>query len=219
MKTNEQPMLVADLPLTPEEVKNLFYSPKGWEKRFQSESNKEHPLQPDIGVETAAVLRFLKPMLSPQRALDLGTCLGFSARVLAELVGPEGEVITVERDAQLADRAEANLAADDLGKRVRVLRGDARKILKSLDGTFDLILLDLDKPLYTALLDDILNLLRQGGYLIADDIDFLSMDLPFSVKHYSAGIADFVNHLLKMSELETIYLPLGDGITISRKLV
>ena len=116
----------------------------------------------------------------------------------------------------LADRAERNLADDGMGSRVQVLRGDAKTVLNQLDGLFDLILIDFEKSLYSELYDDLVERLRPGGYLIADDISFLSMNNPSQLSH-PRGIADFVNILRADSRFETIYLPLGDGVTISRK--
>lgn len=219
MKRNDKKILPADLPLQPQEVLDLFYPSSDWEERYETivdETGEEYSHQPSIGRGIAAVLRFLKPMFNAHSVLDLGTCLGYSARVLAELVGPDGEVLTIERDPLLANHAEQNLKEDGMGSRVRVLRGDARSLMNQLVGPFDLILLDFEKTLYSEFYDDLIMRLRPGGYLIADDISFLTMNHPSQLNH-PRGIADFVNILLADSRLETIFLPLGDGVTISRK--
>jgi predicted O-methyltransferase YrrM len=208
-------------PLTESELQTLFYPEQQWESAFRvsSEHARMQNIQPDVGTEVAAVLTFLSPMFKARRALDLGTNLGFSARLLAETVDRDGYVISIESDRRRFEHAKEALAQDPLGSQVEIRNENAFAFLAACSDTFDLILLDISKDQYSTVLDACVARLASGGYLLVDDIRFAARKFEPENRDLSFLMTNFVKKLLEREDLETIYLPLGDGISISRKLV
>ena len=208
------------LPLHPALVERMFYKPKEWEKEYRSDEllRGGKPAQPDLGASLAGFLEFLAPMFQAKLALDLGTSLGYSSHVLAQIVGSEGSVLSVEREPALARRARENLKKTGLDKRVAVIMGDAGEVMQELTGPYDLILMDVDKAQYLDLFPRVIELLAVGGHLIVDDVGFLSRDFEPKLRHFSLHIARFIKALLQHPSFESIYIPLGDGLVIARKL-
>lgn len=208
------------LPLHPALVERMFYKPKGWEATYRSDEPLRggKPAQPDLGASLAGFLEFLSPMFQAKLALDLGTGLGYSSHVLSRIVGQDGSVLSVEREPALARRARENLKQTGMDKRVAVIMGEAAEVMRELTGPYDIILLDVDKAQYLDLFDRIVDLLAVGGHLIVDDVGFLSRDFDPRLRHLSLHIARFVKALLQHPEMESIYVPLGDGLVIARRL-
>lgn len=208
------------LPLHPAVVERMFYREEEWEKHYRPQAQAGKPLdsRPDLGTTVAHVLRFLKPMFDAKFALDLGTGLGYSARVLADIVGPGGRVLTVERDESLAKSARENLKSESMDRRVAIIMGEAADILNDLSGPFDLIVLDIDKNEYLDLLDRLVELLVPGGHLVVDDAGFMSRGFEPQHHYLTVHMARFVHALLRREDMDSIYLPIGDGVVISRKL-
>ncbi len=206
------------LPLHPGKLEQLFYPAPEWASLFRGERGEGGSgRQPDVGGTVAGFLRFLAPLFNARSALDLGTGTGYSAAMLSEIVGPKGHVLSVERDPDLASLARRNFMQAGLDRRVAVLTGDAGKILSTLRGPYDLILLDVDKRDYVDLLEKCVDLLAPNGHLVADDVGFIVRDFPPELKPLAVHMARFVMALLHREDLDSIYLPFGDGITISRK--
>gem|GEM_PF-2983811 len=198
----------------------MFYRPREWEAQYRTDEpirGGKTP-QPDIGTSLAQLLEFFAPLFQARNALDLGTGMGYSAHVLARVVGNEGNVLAVERDPALARRARENLKKNGLDKRVAVIMGEAGDVLHELTGPYDVILLDVDKAQYVDLLPRIVELLPIGGHLVADDIGFLSRDFDPRLRPLSLHIGRFVKAILQRSDMDCIYIPLGDGLIIARKV-
>jgi|GEM_PF-530884 len=208
------------LPLHPSVTEKLFYKKKAWEKVFDLDDKDwtGKPPQPSLGSSIAHVLEFLSPMFNANLALDLGTSMGYSSYVLAKIVGPEGRVLTVERNEKLAKIARANFKKTGIDNRIALIMGEATEVIKDLKGPFDLILLDIDKNEYLDVIDSIMTLLAPGGHLITDDIGFISREFPQDLKVLSTHVARFIQVILKRPDLEHMYIPLGDGILVSRKI-
>lgn len=208
------------LPLHPAVVERMFYRPEAWEEVYRTDEPLRggRPPQPDIGISSARFLRFLAPLLHARNALDLGTSLGYSAHVLASIVGPEGSVLSVEREGALVRRARENLKQSGLDKRVAVIMGEAGEVMRELTGPYDLVLLDVDKAQYLDLLPRIVELLAVDGHLVVDDVGFLSRDFEPRLRPLSLHMARFVKGLLGRKDMETVYIPLGDGFLLSRKV-
>ncbi|MCB2198106.1 class I SAM-dependent methyltransferase [bacterium] len=157
-------------------------------------------------------------MFQAKLALDLGTSLGYSSHVLAQIVGQDGSVLSVEREPALARRARENLKKTGMDKRVAVIMGEADEVMRELTGPYDIILLDVDKAQYLDLFDRIVELLAVGGHLIVDDVGFLSRDFDPRLRPLALHIARFVKALLQHPGMESIYIPLGDGLVLARRL-
>jgi predicted O-methyltransferase YrrM len=133
-------------------------------------------------------------------------------------------LITMEVDPTRAEEARRNFARAGLADRATVMVGDASRMVHKVSGPFDLIFQDGDKQLYVPLLPKLIELLRPGGLLIADNVlwdgevvpNFLPK--PEREPEDTAAIAAYNQALAAEERLLTTWLPLRDGVAISVKV-
>ena len=176
---------------------------------------------PIVSLEVARLLSFLVSSQRSQRILEVGTAVGYSTLWLAYSAGEQSSVTTIDWNLSRAEEAEANFQQAGVAHRVQLLKGDARAIIPSLTGTFDFIFLDAMKNHYPEILPLALEQLEPGGMLVADNILFRGMvawiDVP---EKYQRGVGNlhlFLNQIMNHPDLDTIVMPVGDGISLSRK--
>ena len=136
-------------------------------KRIEEESH-EHYL-PIIGPAKGAILDDIVRKRKPLKALEVGTLVGYSAIRIARLLPEGGELTCVEVNPEMAAVARSNLSDAGLGGVVRILVGDAKKLLPGLKGPFDLVLIDAAKNEYFHYLKSCEHLLRKGSVVVADN--------------------------------------------------
>jgi len=127
---------------------------------------------PDINV-TAAQGKLLNILVRAQQArsiLEIGTLGGYSTIWLAKALAEGGRVITLEANAKHAEAARLNIARAGLADKVEVRFGPALETLAQLEGPFDLIFIDADKPSYPDYLAWSLKLSRRGTLIVADNV-------------------------------------------------
>ncbi|WP_018963617.1 O-methyltransferase [Coprothermobacter platensis] len=173
---------------------------------------------PSISNNVASLLQLLVDMIHAESILEIGTSIGFSTIFLALATRTYGgAVTTVELDSETAAKARNNFSKIGVTDIVKQLIGDAEVIVPQLTRTFDFIFLDVDKSLYPKLFQPCVRLLRSGGLLVADDTLFPVLELDPEWHHLVQPIDEF-NHMFAGSkELESVILPLGDGVTIALK--
>jgi predicted O-methyltransferase YrrM len=182
--------------------------------------NEGLPLvQPDTG----ALLHALARGCGAARILEIGTCLGYSTLWLATALASGGTLMTMESDAARAARAREHFNAAGYGDRISVIVGDAMRFLHKVAGPFDVIFQDSDKQLYEPMVDRLVELLRPGGMLVADNVLWNGEVVPGYVteKKYSdedtAAIVRFSTRVAGDSRLYTSFVQVGDGVSISVK--
>jgi len=179
---------------------------------------------PLVYPDTGALLHTLARASGARRILEIGTAIGYSTLWLATALPADGSLLTMEYDAGRAGRARDHFAAAGYGERISVITGDAMRFLHKVGGPFDVIFQDSDKKLYEPMLDRLIELLRPGGLLIADNILWNGEVIPGYVanKKYSdedtAAIVSFSRRLSGDSRLYTSFLQVGDGVSVSVKL-
>lgn len=161
---------------------------------------------PIVGPEKGAFVYLITKLVKPKRILELGTLVGYSSLIFAKATQRKAKIITVDWDKKLGEEAKANFQEAGI-KNVKQIYGDATQIIKKLKVKFDLIFLDVDKQYYSILLPYCIKLLTKGGILLIDNI-------LWDNKHMD----DFRNILLNQKELETVIVPLADGVSLSRRL-
>lgn len=178
---------------------------------------------PLVYPDTGALLHTLALGCGAKRILEIGTCIGYSTLWMATALPADGTLMTMEYDAARAARAREHFAAAGYGGRISVIVGDATRFLHKIAGPFDLIFQDSDKQLYEPMLDRLIDLLRPGGLLVADNILWNGEVIPGYVgeKKYSdedtAAIAGFSRRVAADSRLYTSFLQVGDGVSVSVK--
>lgn len=170
--------------------------------------------------ETADLLDILCRLKSPRRILELGTCIGFSSLLMNEAC-PFAEIITIERNPAMITPAKENFKKFNI-KNIKMLEGNAVEILPTLTEPFDLIFLDAAKGQYPIFLRECLRLLNTQGILIADNVLFngyVAKGIPDIRRNKTiiTRLAEFLNMLQNNEDLNTVILPISDGVTISYK--
>lgn len=167
-------------------------------------------------------LSFLSQMLRPQRILELGTFTGYSALCLAEGLSEEGRLVTIDHNDELEETILRNLSLSDLGKKITPMFGDAKVLLAEM-GTnilYDLVFIDADKREYVAYYDLVFDLVRPGGWILADNTlwDGHVVDPAYDRDAQTKGLRAFNDCVARDSRVEQVILPLRDGLTLIHKL-
>ena len=166
------------------------------------------------------LLKMLTAMIKPKRILELGTFSGYSALCMAEALSEDASLDTIEVSDELEDFIRENLASSPHGKKVNLHIGDALQIMQSWQpATFDLIFIDADKRKYVDYFLLARDLLKPGGFIIADNTlwdGHVLEDSPRSPQ--TRGIQAFNDLVASDSSFETVIIPLRDGLTLLRKI-
>ena len=169
------------------------------------------------------LLRMLSRMLRPHRVLELGTFTGYSALCLAEGLAADGRLITIEHNDELEETIRRNIAASPLCARVRVIIGDAREIILggslSAEAPFDLVFIDADKREYLAYYDAVFPLVREGGFILADNTlwDGHIIDPAYDRDKQTVALRTFNQAVADDTRVSQVILPLRDGLTLIYK--
>ena len=172
------------------------------------------------------VLSMISQMIQPERILELGTFTGYSALCLAEGLTEKGKLLTIEHNDELEDMIRRNLALSPLGEKVELVIGDAKEELRRLGerreakgaGVFDLVFIDADKKEYCDYLDLVLPLMREGGWILADNTlwDGHIIESAYDKDKQTVALRAFNDKVMQDERLEKVILPLRDGLTIIR---
>ena len=178
---------------------------------------------PIIRKEMQSFLKFLLAMKKPARILEVGTAVGFSAILMAEYDPVPCQITTIENYEKRIPIARENFKRAGKEAQIALLEGDAAEVLKTLEGSYDFIFMDAAKGQYIHFLPDILRLLPPGGLLISDNVlqDGDIIESRFAVTRRNrtihARMREYLYELKHHPELETVILPVGDGVTLSTK--
>ena len=173
---------------------------------------------PTVDDETAAFLLLIIHLVKPKHILEIGTSVGFSTVSMALAAKPfGGKITTIEFDETVAAQAQENFEKSGTADSITLLHGDAAEILQQLQGSYDIIFQDVDKRLYSRLLPNCLRLLASDGLLLSDDALFPILDLDKRWENQIAPVRSYNELLMRTPELESVLLPVGDGLMLSRK--
>ncbi len=178
---------------------------------------------PVIRKPVQSLLKFLLNLLKPRNILEVGTAIGFSALLMSEY-GPEDcHITTIENYEKRIIQARENFRRGGAEKKISLLEGDASDILKELTETYDMIFMDAAKGQYLFFLPEVLRLLAPGGLLVSDNVlqDGDIVESRFAVTRRNRTIhsrmRDYLYELKHDPQLETVILPVGDGVALSIK--
>ena len=165
------------------------------------------------------LLKMLVQMIRPKNILEVGTFSGYSALCMAEGLDDEGHLYTFEINDEQEDFTRPWIEQSPVASRITFLIGDAIQEAPKLDVTFDMAFLDGDKRTYVETYEAVLPLVRQGGYLLADNTlwDGHVVDPDYDRDHQTQGIRRFNDHVARDPRTEQVILPLRDGLTLIRK--
>ncbi len=122
-----------------------------------------------VGAHEGRLLQVLMAMAQVKTVVEIGTLAGYSTLWMARALPPEGHIITLERDPVHCTLAREFFARSQQQSQITLLEGDAQAHLRMLDGPFDMVFIDADKPAYNAYLDWAETRIRKGGLVVADN--------------------------------------------------
>lgn len=165
------------------------------------------------------LLKMFVQMVNPTNILELGTYSGYSGLCLAEGLEPEGQLYTIEINDEQEDFTRPWFDNSPYKDQIHFLIGNALDIIPQLDITFDMAFIDADKRLYKEYYELVLQHLRPGGYILADNTlwDGHVIEEPAPKDAQTQGIMAFNDFLAQDTRVEKVILPLRDGLTIIRK--
>lgn len=182
---------------------------------------------PIIKKATGSLLRFLITTKRPKKILEVGAAVGYSSILMSEYM-PEGcHITTIEKMEERIIKAKENIEIAGKKDKITLLEGDALVKLKELtmneNQTYDFIFMDAAKGQYINFLPEIMKLLPVGGILISDNVlqDGDIIQSRYGVTRRNRTIhtrmREYLYALTHMEELDTVILPIGDGVTLSTR--
>ncbi|TRX41524.1 O-methyltransferase [Flavobacterium restrictum] len=166
------------------------------------------------------VLSMLAKLIRPTTILEIGTYTGYSALCLCEGMQENGQLHTIDIKEELVDFQRKHFDKSPWGKQIIQYLGEATTIIPSLDLKFDLVFIDADKENYLNYFELIVPKMNKGGIILSDNVLWSGKVLePLDKKDKSTKILLEYNLLLKNDpRVETVLLPIRDGLTVSRVL-
>jgi len=164
------------------------------------------------------VLSMLAQLLKPTSILEIGTYTGYSALCLAEGLTPDGKLITIDVNEELAPRVRGYFQASAYAQQIDYRIANAAQIIPTLPYTFDLIFIDADKQQYPLYYEQALEKLKPGGFILIDNVLWSGKVLDTQHQDKDSVLLRELN--LKISQgvrVEKVLLPIRDGLYLIRK--
>jgi predicted O-methyltransferase YrrM len=185
---------------------------------------KNFALLNKIPIVNDITMRFIEQLLiikNPKTVLEIGTAIGYSALKIAKIISDKSSVVTIEKSTDNIIHAKNNFEKFDCGKKIKLLEGEAKEILKKIKTQFDFIFLDADKHDYPTLFPDLLNLLASGGIIVIDNLLWKGRvaDINQDKKSVSTDLLRKFNSIfMQEKRMISTILSVGDGIGLGIKI-
>ena len=165
------------------------------------------------------ILSLISKIISPKKILEIGTYTGYSAICLCEGMDKDGILHTIDNNKELVEIQNKYFKKANLKDKIVQHSGDAKNIIPSIDEEFDIVFIDADKESYPEYYDLIINKVRSGGIIIADNILWSGKILEKVEKDDQAtkSIIEFNNKIIEDDRVKNLILPIRDGLNIIRK--
>ena len=166
--------------------------------------------------EVAKLINTFILSMNAKNVLELGTCVGYSGIWMAEALKKTGGMLTtIDYDVDLLKEAKANVQKAGVAPYIKIVEGEISVAIKKFPAeSFDIVIQDARKSLYSELLDDCIRLVRLGGLIIADDTLYTRSGTAEKIREPLKRYNELV---FKDERLYSVILPVGEGITISYK--
>jgi caffeoyl-CoA O-methyltransferase len=165
--------------------------------------------------------RFLEMLVwakRPRLVLEIGTFSGYSALSMAAALPDGGRILTCELSDERADFAQRHIDATPHADRIEIRRGPALATIESLEGPFDLVFVDADKPAYSDYVDAVLPKLAPDGLIAIDNTLWSGNVLdPAEDDENGRALAALNDRLVRDERVVCVLLPVRDGVTLVRR--
>ena len=171
------------------------------------------------GAVQGRLLTILAEISNARKVLEIGTFTGYSATCLAYGLPEEGHIDTLEINDELEDLIREGWSKAGVEGKITLHIGDARKTIATLEGPYDLVYIDANKREYSDYYDLVFDLVRPGGLILADDVlwDGKLWQDPLPQDKQTLGIAAFNDKVMADPRVESVLLPIRDGLNVIRK--
>ena len=187
---------------------------------------KEKALEEHIPIimdDTLDVIAKILIEKRPEKILEIGTAVGYSAICFSEYLKENGRIDTIEKDEQREAEARENIKKVGVENKIKLYEGDAVEILPTLDEKYDVVFIDAAKGKYPFFLEQALRVLKDDGIILADNILYKGYVMSDYNKHKQrtavTHLRQYIKEITENPELETEILEVGDGLAISRKRI
>jgi len=164
------------------------------------------------------ILAMLSKLVKPNSILEIGSYTGYSALCLAEGLDENGLVHTIDHNEELVDFQKKYFDRSPYKNQIKQYLGNALNIIPTIKGSFDLVFIDADKSNYSNYFNLVIDKMNKGGVILSDNVLWSGkvVETPDPKDEDTKALISY-NRLLKNdSRIETIMLPIRDGLTISR---
>lgn len=171
------------------------------------------------GAHQGRFLEFISRMMKPEEILEIGTFTGYSTICLARGLAQEGHIRTIEINDEVTGFAAGFFSRSGVAEKIVQYNGDALNIIGQMDYLFDLVFIDGEKREYPDYFRLVLPKLKKGGFLIADNVLWNGkvFDEAEASDPSTTGIAEFNKMVACDPSMETLMLPVRDGLFLARK--
>ena len=175
-----------------------------------------------ISEPQALFLQFIIKFNNITSCLEIGTFTGFSALSMALVLPIDGKLVALDKDKEIIKVAQSFFKKAKMNNKISTIIENAEKTLKSLievNSIFDLVFIDADKANYTTYFDFAINLVKRNGFIIFDNVLWHGDVAKKNVTDNQTELIRKFNMYIKNDKrTEKTILPIGDGLTICRKL-
>lgn len=164
-------------------------------------------------------LMFISKMTHPKNVLEIGTFTGYSAICLASGLADGGMLHTIESNPEYEDRIREYVAQSPVADRIVLHIGDAKEVIPTLEPVWDLVFIDAEKEDYRFYYDCVLPHVRQGGFILADNVLWNGKVTHELSRHDrdTQAIMDFNDYVQRDDRVRNLLLPFRDGIMMIEK--
>ena len=207
----------------PEKIDDYAVNHSQQEPKILQELTKEtwqKVLNPRMlsGAFQGRVLSMISKLVQPKSILEIGTYTGYSALCLAEGLPKAGKLYTIDKNEELEELQATYFQKSAYKNQIKQYIGNAIDIIPTIDTKFDLVFIDADKSNYLNYFDLIIEKMNTGGVILSDNVLWSGKVVEeLNPKDIDTKILlEYNQKLNEDNRLETVLLPIRDGLTISR---
>lgn len=183
---------------------------------------KENALERHIPIIMDDTLEVIDKYLTekrPEKILEIGMAVGYSAMCFSEYLRDGGKIDTIERDEERIAEAKENIKKVGVEEKINIYEGDAVEILPTLDDKYDVVFIDAAKGKYPFFLKESIRMIKQNGIIFADNILYKGYVMSDYNKHKQRtavrNLREYIKEVTENPNIETEILEVGDGLAIS----
>ena len=187
-------------------------------EKIKQKALEEHI--PIIMDETLEVIEKYLNKNKPNRILEIGTAVGYSAICFTQFLAENGVIDTIEREADRVEEAKKNIKLAEVENKINIYEGDAVEILPTLNNKYDVVFIDAAKGKYPFFLKEALRMVNKDGIIFADNILYKGYVMSDYNKHKQRtavrNLREYIKEVSENPNLGTEILEVGDGLAVSR---